>query len=699
MSKSKFWAGDSDGSGSDESSPKKKVVAKNRFQMSDSESESESDSESDWDSDSSSGSSSSYNSSSSSGSSSSGSSDSSSKSGSDDSWDAASASSKSDAAETEAAKRERRSRRWLKDSDEESGAEAPVEQTKRVRRQGKVVDKSKANDEVAKKPEFVKSDMKIDELREKTAEAMKTRGRKGIDRPALLTKLELLLEIAGENFPATEQATLLSGVLAIQLDASVGSFTALSKPLWKECTLNLRKLLAIFQANPSAFIRSPDGPVDPEDMEEERRKVCVALALYAEILDEDLYKSLQLADPQQPDAYVAILADVPTSIATLVAVSNFLKATHAQTKLLVSKLALKVMEHLHYQTEASSAALTRRVLELEPSAFNGAVNDGLLMRSLAREAATLGGLKEKATAILLLCFFLASREGNVSLCKRLLMCDMAEYLSNSEIGTQIMYNRVIAAVGVAAFKAGDISEAHFFLSELCGNSKTRELLAQSTGRANVEKTAEQEKAEKRRQLPYHMHMNVEAVELAHFLSAMFLEVPNICARSGKIISRAYRKFVEYYDRAASGPPENYRETLALAGKAMVVGDIDRADDLIRNLDIWERLEDGENVKIRVLAQLKTFALKTYLIANLQMHEAYRVSQLGQMFGMDDEQVRVETVGWILSGDLEGAALDESRTNIVARKTRGNRLALIGSELTEKLQKLNELVIRETVVAE
>ena len=60
MSKSKFWAGDSDESGSDDS-PKKKVIAKNRFQMmaSDSDSDSDSDSGSSWDSDSSSGSSSS----------------------------------------------------------------------------------------------------------------------------------------------------------------------------------------------------------------------------------------------------------------------------------------------------------------------------------------------------------------------------------------------------------------------------------------------------------------------------------------------------------------------------------------------------------------------------------------------------------------------------------------------------------------
>ena len=79
---------------------------------------------------------------------------------------------------------------------------------------------------------------------------------------------------------------------------------------------------------------------------------------------------------------------------------------------------------------------------------------------------------------------------------------MAQVISMQPIDNQILYNRALVQVGLAAFRLGKIRESHDILSDICQNSKHRELLAQKLS-TTQDKSQEFEQEEKKRQIPFH----------------------------------------------------------------------------------------------------------------------------------------------------------------------------------------------------
>lgn len=80
---------------------------------------------------------------------------------------------------------------------------------------------------------------------------------------------------------------------------------------------------------------------------------------------------------------------------------------------------------------------------------------------------------------------------------------MNSLISMQHVDNQIIYNRAIIQVGMAAFRLGNIQLSHETLVDIVQNGRLKELIGQGVNR-NLDKTPEQELEERRRLMPHHM---------------------------------------------------------------------------------------------------------------------------------------------------------------------------------------------------
>jgi translation initiation factor 3 subunit C len=520
---------------------------------------------------------------------------------------------------------------------------------------------------------------------------VESRGRKGTDRTEQIKIMERLLEVA--NTPYQKIRVLLT-IVSTRFDVTTTSVQAyMSQESWRAAQREFSTLLQTLEEEKQYIVIEgadewEDDEKQPTPGANEIFKIPGSVVSLAERLDDELTRSLQQTDPHTAE-YIDRLSDeqllYSDIVRTLIYIETIAdrldKFENKQDN--INRTVIRRLEHIYFKPIQVVKILEEKTWAGLPESLNCKLTPRGQDVEVAALVQTLcNHLFENAEGIIraraMLCeiYFLALQDDFYRARDLALMSHLTENISSFDVSTQILFNRTLVQIGLCAFRAGLCYEAQGVLQEICGSGRQKELLAQGVIMQRYSQvTPEQERLERQRQLPFHMHINLELLECVYLTCSMLLEIP-LLAQTGsspdvrkRVISKTFRRMLEYTERQVfQGPPENTRDHVMQAAKALAQGDWKKCQELISKIAIWDLLgaKDKEKVKTMLAEQIQEEGLRTYLFTYAPYYDTLSITTLSGMFDLDGKKIAA-VISRMISHEELAAALDQVNDAIIFRK--------------------------------
>lgn len=636
------------------------------------------------------------------------SSDSSSDSGDSDSsgWDASNKSS-SDEDLDEEARRRKRMQKWLKtaaDYEEEAREKAKTEQQKqdkclrdKKKEDARILAEEKRRQKLAGETDPTISaaqankqeeNLSFEELTQKVNQLVQSRGRKGMDRQTL-RKMAADIYAKLDKFGAINwKIYVTSHLVSVEFDKTEGAFRALRHESWIEILENLHCMLELFES------------WDKEDMPDDSDRavsfpvLVEGLIAHLENLDDELYKSLQFSGDASTPEFQQALQNSHSHIRVLRRAMRYMEKLNRKVE--VGKLASRLIEQLYYRQDDMNAKVYRYIQseapEEEKSFWVWPTDSIAFIEQLRRKVDVVPDPRMRIRALMCQAYHLALHDHYRAARNLLHFSNTVERVAEmtTEVNTQILFNRVLGQIGLCAFRQMMIHEAHNALVELCAFMKTKELLAQGMSYYKYqERSEDQEKKEKKRQVPYPMHIDLDFLECVHLICAMLLEIPNIAHQTlepnnKKIISKPMRRLLESQNhQTLQTPPENAREMVISACRYLKKADWQKCISIIDDLRFWRNIQDADHVKQLLHERIKVEALRTFMFTSLCSYTAFNCDQLVDFFELPKKKVHSTVSKMIINNEIP-ASWDSTSEYIVVQRSELTVLHKLALELSDRV---------------
>ncbi|KAI1465119.1 eukaryotic translation initiation factor 3 subunit C [Daldinia caldariorum] len=548
---------------------------------------------------------------------------------------------------------------------------------------------------------------------------LESRGKKNTDRVEQIKIMEKLLEVAATPY---QQIKVLLTLVSARFDLGSGGTASMPLEHWKAAEKEISTLFQVLESNREYIVienaEEWDDDEKPPTLQpgEKYIKIPGSIVSYVERLDDELTRSLQSIDPHTSE-YIERLTDEGSLYNVifrgLLYYETLAKDTSLQTPQdSLNRIVMRRLEHVYFKPAQVVKILEENAWKSVPADVEstitprGSISDATnLLNVLCNYLFVNSEGIIRARAMLCQIYFLALHDEYYKARDMMLMSHLQETIGSFDVQTQILYNRTLVQVGLCAFRKGLVYEAQNTLQEICGSGRQKELLAQGVMiQRYAQVSPEQERLEKQRQLPFHMHINLELLECVYLTCSMLLEIP-LLAQTGsspdikkRVISKTYRRMLEYHERQIfTGPPENTRDHVMQASRALAAGEWKKATNFIHSIKIWDLMPNTDEIKTMLSKQIQEEGLRTYLFTYAPYYDTLAISTLSSMFELEDRKVAA-IVSKMISHEELAAALDQVTATVIFRKgvelSRLQSLALTLSDKAAQLIETNERTLEQ-----